>query len=350
MNDDQPINSDSSEELPTNPDDQVIEAELVQIVDSFEPTSSDDPTFDQPVPPYKRRVVLPVCLLLATCVTTFWMGIVQWRFPPEAGSIGLSNDSLDYYRAFVVPSNWNDGFTYMACILAILFAHEMGHFLMTLRHRIPASLPFFIPLPIVSPIGTMGAVIGMDGLRADRKQLFDIGIAGPIAGLVVAVPIIIIGILKLDLTQGKTAEYALDIPLVMACIMSYAEVPGYEFGMNISQAQLNPYFMAGWVGLLVTGLNMLPISQLDGGHVTYTLFGKNAHWIARGLIVVAMLFVIIGGAYIWMMMLCLIMLMGIDHPPTSDDTVEINPFRRYLGYASLSIPLLCFPPYGIIQL
>jgi membrane-associated protease RseP (regulator of RpoE activity) len=196
----------------------------------------------------------------------------------------------------------------------------------------------------------MGAVIGMDGLRADRKQLFDIGIAGPIAGLVVAVPIIIIGILKLDLTQGKTAEYALDIPLVMACIMSYAEVPGYEFGMNISQAQLNPYFMAGWVGLLVTGLNMLPISQLDGGHVTYTLFGKNAHWIARGLIVVAMLFVIIGGAYIWMMMLCLIMLMGIDHPPTSDDTVEINPFRRYLGYASLSIPLLCFPPYGIIQL
>ncbi|PHS16459.1 MAG: hypothetical protein COA78_03790 [Blastopirellula sp.] len=346
MNDDQPINSDASEELLSNPDEQVIDAELVHVVDAYEPMyASGAQIIDRLPPPRKRRVVLPVCLLLATCVTTFWMGIVQWRLPPE---LGASNESLSYFRAFFVPSNWDNGFTYMACILSILFAHEMGHFLMTLRHRIPASLPFFIPLPFISPIGTMGAVIGMDGLRADRKQLFDIGIAGPIAGLVVAVPIIIIGIFKLDLTQNQTGQYELDVPLIMACIMYCVEVPGYEFGMHISQAQLNPYFMAGWVGLLVTGLNMLPMSQLDGGHVTYTLFGKNAHWIARGIILVAMLFVIFGGAHIWMLMLVLIFLMGIDHPPTSDDTVEITPFRRYLGYASLSIPLLCFPPYGII--
>ncbi len=210
-----------------------------------------------------------------------------------------------------------------------------------------ASLPYFIPVPI-SPIGTFGAVIGMDGMRADRKQLFDIGLAGPLAGLVVAFPVLWYGIHQMDLTAPGTGSFELDLPLAMSAMMRWAEVPGYTPGMYINQSQLNPYFMAGWVGLLVTGLNMIPVSQLDGGHVTYTMFGRRAHWIAWAFLLGAVLFVIIAQAVNWILMLVLIFLMRPSHPPTSDDTVPIGWFRYALGAVSLTIPIFCFPPYAII--
>ena len=103
--------------------------------------------------------------------------------------------------------------------------------------------------------------------------------------------------------------------------------------------------MAGWVGLLITGLNMLPVSQLDGGHVIYTLFGRRAHWIARGFMLAALgLFILFPPARTWLVMWFLVLLIGVDHPPTRDDTVKLGWFRTLLGVASLSIPLLCFPP------
>jgi membrane-associated protease RseP (regulator of RpoE activity) len=109
-------------------------------------------------------------------------------------------------------------------------------------------------------------------------------------------------------------------------------------------SQLNPYFMAGWVGFLITGLNMLPVSQLDGGHVIYTLFGKRAHWIARGFMLLAIGFIIYNQAWMWSLMVVLVLLIGTDHPPTRDDTVRLGWFRTVLGCLSLSIPLLCFAP------
>jgi Zn-dependent protease len=109
----------------------------------------------------------------------------------------------------------------------------------------------------------------------------------------------------------------------------------------------DPLLRAGWVGLLITGLNMLPISQLDGGHITYALFGRWAHWLARGLMVAAIAFIILAQAYMWVLMLVLIKLIGIDHPPTADDDVPLGWGRTVLGWASLAIPVLCFPPLGI---
>jgi membrane-associated protease RseP (regulator of RpoE activity) len=150
---------------------------------------------------------------------------------------------------------------------------RMGHFVMTLIYRVRSTLPYFIPLPI-SPIGTMGAVIGMDGASADRKQIFDIGLAGPLAGLIVAIPICWIGAGQLDLTPDAAAEHKLRLPLAMRLMVDHLQPGAYNHQLGIPFAQLNAYFMAGWVGMLVTGLNMVPVSQLDGGHVTYALFGR----------------------------------------------------------------------------
>src|SRR4051794_13445640 len=143
----------------------------------------------------RRRLGLPLLLFIATCLSTFWVGAAEWR--PQA--VDTTADILNK-----ISLHWQTGLTYMGAVLAILLTHEMGHFLQTVRYRIPASYPLFIPVPF-TPIGTMGAVISMDGMRANRKQIFDIGIAGPLAGLAVAAPILYIGvrILNLDVPAGS---------------------------------------------------------------------------------------------------------------------------------------------------
>jgi membrane-associated protease RseP (regulator of RpoE activity) len=228
-------------------------------------------------------------------------------------------------------------------VLAILLTHEMGHFLATVRYRISASFPYFLPLPI-SPLGTLGAVIRMDGMRANRREIFDIGLAGPLAGLLVAIPITWVGIQQIDTSGPQHGPYAVHPPLAMQAMMYVASPGDYSWGEPISQGHLNPYLMAGWVGLLITGLNMLPVSQLDGGHVVYTLFGRQGRWIARGFIMLAMAYILISGARHWLLMVVLVMFIGVDHPPTRDDTVPLGWFRTTLGYLSLTIPLLCFAP------
>jgi len=285
-----------------------------------------------------RRFRLPLMLFLATCLSVFWAGSTHWL--PTYYMIG-SSSPLSIRHALL--TQWSNGLIYMACMLGILFTHEMGHFLVALRYRIPASLPFFLPLPI-SSVGTMGAVIAMDGVRANRKEIFDIGIAGPIAGLVVAIPILMVGISRLDM-QMHGGLFELQLPLLLKAIFHFKAPPGYSPGAGVWQWQLNPYFMAGWVGLLITGLNMLPVSQLDGGHVLYTVFGRKlAHRIARGLMVLAIAAVVAFDLYSWLPMLLIVLMIGIDHPPTRDDSVELGWFRIVLGCISLAIPLLCFPP------
>jgi membrane-associated protease RseP (regulator of RpoE activity) len=286
--------------------------------------------------------VLPVTLFLVTCLSTFWAGATSWMpanffFPTDAVVI-----------RHVIAQGWRQGLVYMAALLGILLMHEMGHFITTLRYRIPASLPYFIPFPI-APIGTMGAVIGMEGFKANRRQMFDIGIAGPIAGLVVAVPVLWIGIQRLDLEGARFGGMAFDCPLLVHVLIGYLR-PEFRDVNQIWLSQLNPFFMAGWVGLLITGLNMLPVSQLDGGHVIYALFRQRAHLIARAFLLCAIAFVVFEEAYIWTVMVVLVTLIGTDHPPTSNDRVPLGWFRTLLGYASLLIPVLCFPLRGVIQI
>jgi membrane-associated protease RseP (regulator of RpoE activity) len=318
-------------------DEGCIEAEVV----SQQPVAADLDDPSEAAPPRARRKKLPAILFLVTCVSTFWVGSSGWLPLHYLSQWYVRQDAMPIRQAII--GHWQDGLIYMLCLLGILLTHEMGHFLAALRYRVPASLPFFLPLPI-SPVGTMGAVIGMDGMRANRREMFDIGLAGPLAGLVVAVPVLLIGISQLDLGTPEYGPFTLDTPLSVRMILEFSPPPGYEAGDEVCYSQLNPYYMAGWVGLLITGLNMLPVSQLDGGHVVYTLFGRRAHWIARAFMLGAIAYIILAEAWMWSLMVFLILLMGTDHPPTSDDSVKLGWFRTALGLLSLSIPLLCFPP------
>lgn len=278
---------------------------------------------------YQRRILLPVVLFIATCGTTFWAGALM---STRGGGIpGMAT------------TWWQDALIYMAAVMGILLAHEMGHFIQAVRYGVPASLPFFIPMPALfrPATGTLGAVIGLQGSQANRKELFDIGLSGPLAGLVVAIPVTWIGI-KLGAPfvpePGRLYESFSD-PLIVQWMIAYLR-PEVASGT----LALNPLLLAGWVGMLVTGLNMLPVSQLDGGHVIYSLFGKYSYIIARLFIFAAIAFIVFSNQLAWIAMLLLVMMIGIEHPPTSDDTVPLGRFRRLLGLASLSIPVLCFTP------
>ena len=281
-------------------------------------------------------------LFVATCLSTFWVGAASWR--PQ-----LVETTADIQAK--VAANWQQGLLYMGAVLAILLTHEMGHFLQTVRYGIPASYPLCIPVPF-TPIGTMGAVISMDGMRANRKQIFDIGLAGPLAGLVVAAPILYMGVknLNLALPVGPN-EMQLYNPVIVRWMIQWVHPQWADRAAWVSVSQLNPFFMAGWVGMLITGLNMLPVSQLDGGHTIYGLFGRDAYKIARAFIIVAIVYMILylEQAAIWTPMLILVILLGIHHPPTADDSVELDDFRWILGVASMAIPVLCFPLQALKQ-
>lgn len=315
--------------------------------------TADDHAFAEP----RRHVVLPVLLLLVTCLSTFWTGAANWN-PVEHldavhRAIGIfaqnwrqgAVSSLQQAMA-VAELNWRQGLVYMGVVMALLVAHEMGHFLMALRHRIPASLPYFIPLPI-APFGTLGAVIGMEGSRANRREMFDLGLAGPLAGLALTVPVTWIGIKLLPVAPASVDGLRFHNPLLLHWMIAWLR-PGFPTPGELSLSQFNPFLMAGWVGMFITGLNMLPISQLDGGHVAYAVLGRRrAHGLARGLLVVAIAYIVITGQYSWIVMLMLVILVGADHPPTADDRYPIGWPRRLLGWAALAIPVLCFNPWVI---
>lgn len=282
-------------------------------------------------PPRRRRWLVPLVLFLATCLTTFFAGVYQWpadRFP------------FDDQAAVWVARNWWDGLRYMLAVLGILFAHEMGHFLMTVRYGIHASYPIFVPFPLF--MGTMGAVIAMDGRQADRKQMFDIGIAGPLAGLVVAIPVLCFGVLQARLEVPGPGMHISGDPVLAELLIRWLR-PEAAAGAEVFLPG-NPLYMAGWVGMLVTGLNMMPISQLDGGHVIYGLFRRRAHYLARAFLLVAIGYMIVSENYTWTLMIVIVTFLGVDHPATADDCVRLGRGRYVLGLASLAIPVLCFIP------
>jgi membrane-associated protease RseP (regulator of RpoE activity) len=169
--------------------------------------------------------------------------------------------------------------------------------------------------------------------------LFDIGLTGPWAGLITALPIIWFGI-KYATVAETTASYTLGDPLIFKLFTWYLR-PDLPPGADL---EMNPLLMAGWVGMLITGLNMLPVSQLDGGHVIYGLFGRRAHWIARGFVLASITAMIIADYYQWTVMLVLVLMLGVDHPPSRDDAVPLGWGRQVIGLVSLLIPVFCFTP------
>ena len=290
----------------------------------------------EPLPPFETvsrsprqppaRLRMQSLLFVVTCLTTFAAGAVGWE-PLLLG--------VDPGIAERIAVHWPRGLAYAAAVMAVLAAHEAGHFIAARIHGIPATLPFFIPVPILLT-GTMGAVIGMEGSRASRRQLFDIAIAGPLAGLVVALPLLAIGMR----TGDAAAASPFALPPLARWILATLRPDIAASGTVVPNAA----FMAGWVGLLVTGLNMLPVSQLDGGHISAALFGRRGNWVARGVLLAAITAIVVLGAYNWVVMVVVVALIGVDHPPIRDDGRPLGPLRTVLGILSFLIPVVTFMP------
>lgn len=280
-------------------------------------------------PPMLRGWV-PLILFVATCISTFLVGgWLYYPWPPIdiAGIRGVSS--------FLVG-----GTVYSLCLMTILLCHEAGHYLQARRHGVRASLPFFIPMP-VEPIGTMGAIILMDPRSGDRRALFDIGISGPLAGLI---PTLICCAVGLSFCTRLPGADQFGEPLVFQWLARWVLgpfAPGevVAFGPGIHPLSIMAH--AGWVGLLITSLNLFPIGQLDGGHILYGLLRDRARPVATLVLLGAIAAVFYFRMIWWLVMLFLLVLMGPAHPPTTNDNVPLGPWRTILGWLTLA-----FLPFG----
>ncbi len=291
-------------------------------------------------------------LFAATVVSTFLAGAMH-----DAPDL-LKSPVPVVLRA--IPGGW----PFAVPLLAILLTHEFGHYIAARVHRVEASLPYFIPLPVISYFGTMGAIIAMRGRIRSRDALLDIGASGPLAGLCVAIPVLIVGLMHspvqvsdgLGLQEGQCLLYLGLKRIVLGPIPA-----GYD-------VFLTPMAFAGWVGLFITMLNLVAVAQLDGGHIAYALFGPRQNRYARvlhNLLLVIFAFNVVrsvgpvalrrewaeipqafGNASFWLAWYVLIFVImrfgGRDHPPTEPG--DLHPVRKGLAVLSLVLFALLFMP------
>lgn len=240
----------------------------------------------------------------------------------------------------IISTSLVGGYQYSFAIMTILLAHEMGHYLMSRRYGIPATLPYFIPFPL-SPFGTLGAIIKMRGIIINKKALFDIGVAGPLMSFLFSLPFIIYGMTlsKVEKIVGSSSFIRLGDPYLFKLLQKviFGDIPpGHDI-------VLHPFAYAGWVGLFVTALNLLPVGQLDGGHVTYAIFGQKSRLVYL-LTTFFMLFLSIFFNPGWLILVVLLLLFGMRHPEPYDIETGIDAKRKVLAILILFIFLLSFTP------
>ena len=328
----------------------------------------------------RPRIWVNIVLFLATVLTTMTAGALQ-----SMGSEALS-------------SFWNllHGIPFSVSLLGILLAHELGHYFVSQYHRVPATLPYFIPVPTF--IGTMGAIIRMRAVIRDRRILFDIGIAGPLAGMCLAIPATVIGLLHSEIITSSGTGGGIEL----GDSLLFLALTKWIFG-NVPDGQtilLHPVAFAGWLGFFVTSLNLLPMGQLDGGHVMCGIFGqrhrllsrltflalifwgvhgvffhwKPAEWLwgmafcwagarivfgrpAGGFTRLFAVFLLFMGIYenfvpstiIWLFWAVLMTFLRLDHPPTRDMAFPLDRRRRVLGWVALVLFALTFTPRPFLQ-
>ncbi len=303
-----------------------------------------DPSQEPPLPveftsprKFRDRKWLHLTLFVLTVASTTLVG-AEW-YASYISDFG--RQAITFHPGMILHGLW-----YSGTILLILGAHELGHYLACRYYQVDASLPFFIPMPVVLT-GTLGAFIRIREPIPTKRMLFDIGVAGPLAGFVFAVPTLFIGVAMSPVVQvpADLVGYNLGEPLLFraAAWLTWGSMPeGYSLN-------LHPMAFAAWFGLLATSLNLFPIGQLDGGHISYAVLGQRSTAVTIGSIGVA-----IGLAYfstswlVWtFLLIAMTLAMGPRHPRTIDEDIPLDKARIWLAAAAMLVFILCFTPNPI---
>jgi membrane-associated protease RseP (regulator of RpoE activity) len=311
--------------------------------------------------PTPREWVLHSLLFLITIITTIIAGMVIAE-PRLDVPISTPSSLLDYLLfvpryysqtvvslltfAFLNPHVIRDGVVFSATLLAILTTHELGHYLACQRYGVKATLPFFIPAPPLFLAGTFGAFIKIKSAIPSRRALFDIGLAGPLAGFVVTVPIAIVGVLSLQPSPPVFGEsITFNDPLLFRLIAAVS-------GIQLTNALTNPYYLSAWLGLLVTSLNLMPVGQLDGAHGIFAVFGQRMHkLIGRVAFVVMSVLAVLG--YLWhgspsgfLYAVLLAIMLKVRHP-APQQMEPLGRGRLLIAILTLIVFVLSFYPFPL---
>ena len=330
-----------------------------------------------PTPPRSSsRLYVNIILFIVTVFSVMLMGV---DVPPEAVPAGGSVSIPLLFRYLFT------GWPFALSMLGILFAHEMGHYIACRYYKVPATLPYFLPAPLLSPLGTLGAFIIMRGIPKNKRVLFDVGVAGPLAGLVIAIPVLFIGLYlshlgpieppaagMSGLLEGNSLFYLFSKYLVFGRLLpDPVNMGGLSTAMywlryfftaqpipfNGLDVQLHPVALAGWAGLLVTALNLIPVGTLDGGHVAYGLFGEKARRIfpvAIALLVALsflpslLTFSVSSVNFSWLLWVMILFWLGNVRAQPLDDITPLDPARRALGIFMLILFVLLFTPIPMV--
>lgn len=328
------------------------------------PAFVDAPVFSsrQGIRPTTREWMRHGALFLITIVTTTVAGIVtavpEIDVPPPTPVTVIDHLLYvpQYYirtvsellsLAFIDPQILAQGVIFSAMLLAILTAHEMGHYVACRRYGVSATLPFFIPAPPLFLAGTFGAFIKIRSPIPSRRALFDIGLAGPLAGFVVAVPVAVMGVLTMRPPEPASG-YGIIFhdPLLFRLLGKFLGIPLDPYSPT------NPYYMAAWIGLLVTSLNLMPVGQLDGGHAIFAVFGQRAHKFIGRIAFAAMATLALLG-FFWygspsgfLYTVLLAIMLKVRHPQP-EDMEPLGSSRTLIAMITLIVFVLCFWPFPI---
>jgi membrane-associated protease RseP (regulator of RpoE activity) len=293
-----------------------------------------------PAPRRPSRLWLHFLLLFATLLTSSAAGgrFVQ-NFKANRPAFTLENDLAALLAVRDLPQLLADGLVFSVPLLLILLAHECGHYFACRRYGLDATLPFFLPAPTF--IGTLGAFIRIRSIIFSRRTLFDVGVAGPLAGFAVLLPFLVWGVSLSKQVPGiaTQGDLVFESPLLLHWIAQW-----FFPGVPADDLYLHPIARAAWVGLFATALNLLPIGQLDGGHIIYAMIGDRQQWLSRA----AILALIPLGFFYWPWWIWAVVFffLGRRHPYIHDPR-RLNSSRILLGILAFAIFAICFTPAPI---
>ncbi|HLF27003.1 MAG TPA: site-2 protease family protein [Anaerolineae bacterium] len=296
----------------------------------------------------RNRVWINLVLFFAT-LATMLISATVYQVLRRLAESGFNPDRGDTLRTALdligqQPAWLIEGIPFAATLLLILAVHEMGHYVAARIHRADVTLPYFIPFPPLAglSLGTLGAFVRLRTPIEDRRALFDIGVAGPLAGLAIAAPLFVVGVAlsRLHPTAPGASASGLGLSPLVTWIVGWLQPQTFELNLRL---ELHPIAIAAWFGLLLTVLNLLPIGSLDGGHVTYALFGRAATTVSI-LTFTGLLLLSVFAWRGWVLWAFVSILFGLRHPPPLNDVTPLDAKRRLLAFATFAIGLILFVP------